>query len=1046
MKNFIKTLIIIAASFLITSCMSHKSDTDDWPQYRNDEGRTGYTPLILSDRLSPSWICHFSPPDLSWTGIHTRMTFDYAYQPVISGNTVFIGSSNDCKIYALNRKTGKIVWSFFTDGPVRFAPLIYKNKVYAVSDDGYLYCLSARNGKLLWKSSGSEQQDMIIGNDRMISRWPARGGPVIKDGILYFGAGIWPSEKIYIYAIDPDNGEVLWVNNSSGELEMPQPHGGAVAESGISAQGYLSIGGDKLFVPTGRAVPAALNLKSGELEYFHLQLYRNYGGSEIMSTDPFLFVPGGNSRDMDEIRGTKCAVFNTNDGSIISGEINSEAIAIAPDFLYCVNNETHQVEAYQTENLVVSNEIQDRKGELVQVTSLTDPVWKTDIINDYVKTLIVSGNRLIAGTATEKILIINREDGKLISSFKVNGIPYGLAAAHGSLFVSTNKGTLYCFDEGVTASPVIYFNDMQSFTHVPDETFVSAAEEIISMSGLKNGYCLDLECGDGSLIYELIKKTNLTVIGLEKDKNKVESARKIFSDAGIYGSRVVIYHGDINTIPLPDYFANLIVSQQSLTSGSPDNLALNIQRCQRPYGGVVITGKKGEMKMDIRGELQGAGQWTHQYHDPANTTISEDEIVDGKLEVLWFRDSDFDMPSRHGRGVAPLFKDGRLFVEGNNSIRAVDAYNGHLLWEYYIEDLMLAYDQEHISGTAITHGNWCIEDDRLYVRRGLSSYNRAAKNCYVLDAKTGSEIKVFTAPRDHWDAPHGYWGYIAVKNGILFGTVANEEHIVKWGWKESDMNNQFSESNSIFAIDVSSGEMLWEYKAKHSIRHNSIAIGNDKVYFIDRPIAEIDYIYSRRGESAIHPPGILTALDAKTGKVLMRNTDNIWGTLLILSEKYNKLLMSYSDTRYRLPSETGGKIAVLDATTGKKIWEAETRKNLPPDYSSSSRSRPLVNDSIIFIEPETFDLFTGKIIDNNFERSYGCGIISGSKNMLFFRSATLGYYLFDDNAAGVQNYGGIRPGCWINIIPAGGLVLMPDATNRCDCSYLMKSWIALQPM
>ena len=62
--------------------------------------------------------------------------------------------------------------------------------------------------------------------------------------------------------------------------------------------------------------------------------------------------------------------------------------------------------------------------------------------------------------------------------------------------------------------------------------------------------------------------------------------------------------------------------------------------------------------------------------------------------------------------------------------------------------------------------------------------------------------------------------------------------------------------------------------------------------------------------------------------------------------------------------------------------------------------------------------------------------------MLVYRSATVGYIdLLHDY--GTENYGGIRPGCWINAIPAGGLVLMPDATDRCRCSYLNKASIAL---
>jgi len=44
-----------------------------------------------------------------------------------------------------------------------------------------------------------------------------------------------------------------------------------------------------------------------------------------------------------------------------------------------------------------------------------------------------------------------------------------------------------------------------------------------------------------------------------------------------------------------------------------------------------------------------------------------------------------------------------------------------------------------------------------------------------------------------------------------------------------------------------------------------------------------------------------------------------------------------------------------------------------------------------------------------------------------------------------RNFGGMRPGCWINALPAGGLVLVPDASASCSCSYQNRSWIALMP-
>ena len=74
------------------------------------------------------------------------------------------------------------------------------------------------------------------------------------------------------------------------------------------------------------------------------------------------------------------------------------------------------------------------------------------------------------------------------------------------------------------------------------------------------------------------------------------------------------------------------------------------------------------------------------------------------------------------------------------------------------------------------------------------------------------------------------------------------------------------------------------------------------------------------------------------------------------------------------------------------------------------------------------------------------GVLSdrfGSKNLLLYRSATLGYFDLSTDV-GNQNFGGMRPGCWINALPVGGLVLIPDASAGCSCSYQNRSWIALE--
>jgi hypothetical protein len=130
------------------------------------------------------------------------MAFDRAFQPIVVAGKVIFGSSVDGKVTALDVVTGKILWTFATEGPIRFAPAAWKDQVLVASDDGFLYALSSATGNLLWKQRGGPNADAILGNERMISKWPARGGPVVAADIVYFAAGIWPSDGIFLYALD----------------------------------------------------------------------------------------------------------------------------------------------------------------------------------------------------------------------------------------------------------------------------------------------------------------------------------------------------------------------------------------------------------------------------------------------------------------------------------------------------------------------------------------------------------------------------------------------------------------------------------------------------------------------------------------------------------------------------------------------------------------------------------------------------------------------------------------------------------------------------
>jgi outer membrane protein assembly factor BamB len=969
----------------------------DWPMDRGDAARTARVAQPLSLPLELQWTVRWPhAPAPAWP-TSTRIRFDQAFQPVVSASRVVLGSSVDGVVSALDLARGTRVWEFCTDGPIRLAPAVWRDRVFVASDDGYLYSLRLADGSLLWKRRGGESDRCVLGNEAMISKWPARGGPVVADGVVYFAAGIWPSEGIYVYALDAETGAVRWCNTDSGDIYMPQPHGGADARSGVSAQGPLVIAGDYLFVPTGRAVPACFDRRTGEFRYFHLQQYGQNGEALTMVIDN-VFFNGGLGFDVHE--GHQLAKLGT-------GQVAASAEGVIRAFGTTV---AHYVWSEE--------EKPDRRGEPERVKTLVANWSVSDM--PPAAAVVSAGEQVVLGS-DGRVAVLQPAANGIVWEAPVEGVAHALAIADGRLVVSTGDGVIHCFGPAAASESSPAPAESVERPELPEDDWGSIAEDILGRTQITHGYCLDLGSGDARLAYELARRSQLRIIAVDSDPDQVARARRMLTAAGLYGTRVVVHCRPLAETGYPSYFADLIVSRRSFDTGLERSVEREAERLQRPYGGLLWLGPSEAMRVSRRGELPGAGSWTHQYADAANSVNSGDALVQGPLGMLWFRDLTFDIPNRHGRAPAPLWHDGRLFHQGLHGLVAVNAYNGRELWRYELPDVLKAYDGDELMGVAGTGSNFCVGADSVFWRH--------EHRCLRLDAATGTLLTEYQTP-----GATGPWGYIAWSDGLLLGSTANPEHVVTFRYLDrgGDMPRLLTESRDLFAIDTESGDTLWTYTAQDSIRHNAVAVAGGKVLLIDRPLALFDRV--KKPESREHPPGRLVALDARTGRQLWRNDEHIYGTLLAASTAHNVLLMSYQPTRFQLDSELGGRMTAFELDTGRRLWES------PAKY----QSRPALVDRTIYAQGGAWDLLTGQSVSFPFERSYGCGILACSQHMMFFRSATLGYYDLQGDGETI-NYGGIRPGCWINTLPVGGLVLVPDATSGCVCSYLNKAWIALEP-
>jgi ubiquinone/menaquinone biosynthesis C-methylase UbiE len=109
-------------------------------------------------------------------------------------------------------------------------------------------------------------------------------------------------------------------------------------------------------------------------------------------------------------------------------------------------------------------------------------------------------------------------------------------------------------------------------------------------TGITKGYCLVIGAERGRLAYELAQRTELTIVGVESDTEKIRTARLALDAAGIYGERVTIDQGELSALPYSNYFANLIVSDSLLLNGQiPDELG-KLARHIKPCGGVICLG------------------------------------------------------------------------------------------------------------------------------------------------------------------------------------------------------------------------------------------------------------------------------------------------------------------------------------------------------------------------------------------------------------------------------------------------------------------------
>jgi outer membrane protein assembly factor BamB len=987
----------------------------------------------LPDRLHLQWTRALPPIQLAWPN-EPRLHFDASYEPVAAGKLLFLSSPNEGTVAAYDTETGEQRWRFFAEGPVRFAPVAWRERLYFGSDDGCLYCLDAATGERRWRVRGAPDghpDRRHLGNARLISFWPVRGGPVLADGTLYFAAGIWPTLGVFILAIEAETGRVLWRNAEANLIEKVRIDHNELFDTGLSPQGYLVVAGDLLLVPNGRSMPAVLDRKTGKVLRY-IQGYRN-GECRVTAMGTLAFV--GRAAAVDTTTGREVGSrwaqagkdapksFDIKKFDLFEGPLFpykkqpgiSAWSALTPGVLYGSQQGTFY--AYDLARPAVAEYDQAMEGRKLRPWQWDLPeLWK--LATEHAKAkpasdaLIKAGNRLY-GHAGKTLLAVElpAEGGqpKAIWQHALDGTPSSIIAADGKLFVATKEGGLHCFS-GEKTEPKTH-----PVENVPlpklDDAWTRKTADILKATGAKEGYALVLGLGSGRLIEELLAQSSLRVIGVDADAAKVRALHAKFVAAGLYGTRAELFVGDPFEFPFPPYLASLIVSE----TGFPSKAAMEkLSEVLHPYGGAICSVEGNHVSVVKRdGPLAGAAAWTHECADAARSFFSKDQLVKAPLGILWYGqegENEFWTNNDYGIGVKPQVVGGRVFAYSlpMRALFAYDAYTGRHLWKAKTE--------------AFTR--FAAQPDGIYVAAGDA--------CTVLDPATGAERAKFTYQVADDTKRKPIVSDIRVGDDVIIVAVAFEKvRVIEKGLWDSTL---------LVALDRKTGTTLWTRRAKHRFNNNALALGRGTLFAIDSPAAvQTEAMKDPKAVPKTMPCDIL-ALDARTGAVRwsisVENAYRVYGIGGWTGMEAHDDWLAYCEPLDLLITGKHSRARALRAASGELAWE-----------QALGGGQPLILRGDTFLNQGgiPFDTRTGKPLDKTplFSRN-GCNYAVASQHLFLMRDTTACYV--DAQTRTKYYLRNIRSGCSNSLIAADGILSVPNYTVGCVCNYPIRCSFAMVHM
>ncbi len=566
------------------------------------------------------------PPTLAWTAYVPGGGIDGS-GTTYGGGMVFPGSYLDQQI-ALNAKTGEVVWSTPTKGPMIFSGSYYDGRfLRGGTDDNTIYCFDATNGQILWTYT------------------PATNGYFCIGCAVGYGMVYELNKDGNLYAINVETGKLAWKYQGPGPLIFP---GNPTVADGMV---YATTGQNASYLgEVGHSQFACLNAFTGQPIWQLPMEALAPRESVAVAYGTLYLILGDVTTAVDTISGTEYTSLNqlwamgpssTTTPSVTPSPTGKPISTPKPTAAPPPTRTT--IKTSTTSNWPEWGMDPTHSSTAQVGPSNLTLAWKFTTNGAVISSPTVADGIVYAGSVDHNIYAIGALNGSLIWKFTtLDAVESSPAVANGKVYTGGDDGYVYCLNAYTGA--LLWHTFVNGDLHFTYGDIVLKSSPAVSGStvyvGSLDGYLYALDANNGNIVWQA--KTNGPI-----------SSSPAVSDGAVYFTSEEPTSGALYKL---DAASGAVIWKQEL-----------------PYVPVFTGGNEMLGSPSVAdGMVFTSSNVRNYYAINANTGAFVWNFTDPEaIEYIY---------------CSPIYVNGDLFIIDKFNIACLNATNGQTLWSFFTGD------------------------------------------------------------------------------------------------------------------------------------------------------------------------------------------------------------------------------------------------------------------------------------------------------------------------------------------------------------------------